>query len=259
MTDMDRNAAGKDRQLQPVRPKSEDPPRAARIVVIEPRTWLRECLVYALTTDMSDLSIEGVASANEVVPGPARLLLIGLDPRSGRDPARLRETFETLRRVGAGSPIGAYLHADDAALAASLVALGVAGIVLPSAGVEVAVASVRLMAAGGTFLPVELMTQTKEIAAPALQPPAAPETAALPPAPLEGELTSPRANLTARERDVLASLRAGRANKAIAHDLRMSESTVKVHLRSIMKKLRATNRTQAALRYGEAKIDATRS
>ena len=36
------------------------------------------------------------------------------------------------------------------------------------------------------------------------------------------------------------------ANKAIAHALAMSESTVKVHIRNIMKKMQATNRTEVA-------------
>jgi hypothetical protein len=39
----------------------------------------------------------------------------------------------------------------------------------------------------------------------------------------------------------------GSANKLIAYELRMSESTVKVHIRNIMKKLNATNRTQVVV------------
>ncbi len=38
----------------------------------------------------------------------------------------------------------------------------------------------------------------------------------------------------------------GKANKIIAYELKMRESTVKVHLRSIMRKLKATNRTEVA-------------
>jgi len=39
-------------------------------------------------------------------------------------------------------------------------------------------------------------------------------------------------------------LRQGEPNKIIAHELGVSESTVKVHLRSIMSKLKVSNRTQ---------------
>ena len=53
--------------------------------------------------------------------------------------------------------------------------------------------------------------------------------------------------LTSRECDVLRMLREGRQNKIIAFELGISESTVKVHLRNMMKKLHASNRTQVAL------------
>lgn len=49
---------------------------------------------------------------------------------------------------------------------------------------------------------------------------------------------------TEREAAVLERLRRGQPNKIIAHALGVSESTVKVHLRSIMSKLKVTNRTQ---------------
>ena len=51
--------------------------------------------------------------------------------------------------------------------------------------------------------------------------------------------------LTAREMAVLALLQRGKANKIIAHELSMSENTVKIHVRNIMRKMDATNRTQA--------------
>jgi DNA-binding NarL/FixJ family response regulator len=44
---------------------------------------------------------------------------------------------------------------------------------------------------------------------------------------------------------VLTHLRQGKANKIIAYELGMKESTVKVHVRNIMRKMGATNRTQA--------------
>lgn len=50
---------------------------------------------------------------------------------------------------------------------------------------------------------------------------------------------------TRRETDLLELLRRGLPNKLIAYELGISESTVKAHLRSIMMKLKAKNRTQA--------------
>jgi DNA-binding CsgD family transcriptional regulator len=55
-----------------------------------------------------------------------------------------------------------------------------------------------------------------------------------------------RAALSARQLAILSLLREGWPNKMIARELGMSESTVKVHLRNIMRKMGATNRTQAA-------------
>jgi hypothetical protein len=45
---------------------------------------------------------------------------------------------------------------------------------------------------------------------------------------------------------VVESLRQGKPNKIIAYELNLCESTVKVHVRNIMKKLRAKNRTEVA-------------
>lgn len=53
--------------------------------------------------------------------------------------------------------------------------------------------------------------------------------------------------LTARQVEVLRLLRQGESNKRIARELGMCESTVKVHVRQIMRKLGVSNRTQAAL------------
>jgi len=53
--------------------------------------------------------------------------------------------------------------------------------------------------------------------------------------------------LSARESQILSSLLEGESNKAIANVLRISEATVKVHLKSLMRKLNVTNRTQAAI------------
>ena len=56
-----------------------------------------------------------------------------------------------------------------------------------------------------------------------------------------------RKDLTERERQILRCLLNAYSNKHIARALNISEGTVKVHLKSLMKKIAAGNRTQAAL------------
>jgi DNA-binding NarL/FixJ family response regulator len=55
------------------------------------------------------------------------------------------------------------------------------------------------------------------------------------------------AALTARELDVLRCVAAGRSNKAIATELKISDSTVKAHLKAILAKLDADGRTHGVM------------
>jgi two-component system, NarL family, nitrate/nitrite response regulator NarL len=61
------------------------------------------------------------------------------------------------------------------------------------------------------------------------------------------EPSRPASRLTAKQEEVLQLLRRGQSNKVIASQLGLSEATVKVHLRCIMRKLGVVNRTQVAI------------
>lgn len=54
-------------------------------------------------------------------------------------------------------------------------------------------------------------------------------------------------SLTARQYEVLQLLQRGMSNKCIGKELNLSESTVKLHVRQLLRKLEASNRTQVAL------------
>jgi two-component system, NarL family, nitrate/nitrite response regulator NarL len=61
------------------------------------------------------------------------------------------------------------------------------------------------------------------------------------------EPRSDRVQLSPREKEMLSHLTAGDSNKAIARHLGITEATVKVHLKSVLRKIRVENRTQAAI------------
>ena len=53
--------------------------------------------------------------------------------------------------------------------------------------------------------------------------------------------------LSARELEILSFVVAGQSNKGIARTCHLAESTVKIHLKTILRKIRVRNRTQAAI------------
>jgi two-component system nitrate/nitrite response regulator NarL len=55
------------------------------------------------------------------------------------------------------------------------------------------------------------------------------------------------ARLSPREKEILSHLVGGHSNKLIARHLGITEATVKVHLKSVQRKIRVENRTQAAI------------
>ena len=91
-----------------------------------------------------------------------------------------------------------------------------------------------LVQSGGTFVPAGALTDALS------QQPRALDGAAAEFGPLDLR------GLTPRQRDVFDLLRQGKPNKVIAHELDMRESTVKVHVRQIMRKIGVSNRTEAA-------------
>ena len=103
----------------------------------------------------------------------------------------------------------------------------------------VTVAALRYARAGGSFAPPSLWRGAHQ-----------PQQLAPQPLTLRAETmelaSHQETSFTPREIEVLHRLRQGLQNKIIAFELGISESTVKVHLRNVMKKLHASNRTQVA-------------
>ena len=77
----------------------------------------------------------------------------------------------------------------------------------------------------------------------AFQSQGAPEPAPLPPEPE----TAPPSPLSPREEDVLREIARGASNKEIARTLDIAETTVKIHVQHILRKLGLSSRVQAAV------------
>jgi two-component system nitrate/nitrite response regulator NarL len=61
------------------------------------------------------------------------------------------------------------------------------------------------------------------------------------------EADRPRSSLSGRELQILNCLETGAPNKVIARELDLAEATVKVHIKSVLRKINVGNRTQAAI------------
>jgi len=154
-------------------------------------------------------AIEGLTGLRERVPGAKIVVLTGSD-------------------------------SDDDLL--SVLALGVDGFVPKTVEPGVVEAAIRLVMAGGRYLPARVAELAAQgVTEPALAKPANP-------APW---VEAPLGRLSSRQRDVLDQMARGRANKEIAQLLGLSPATVKTHVAHIIAVIGATNRTEAANRARE--------
>lgn len=171
---------------------------------------------------------EGVAELGNV-----RLILFSIGGVTIRDPAvqaatrRLRELFPSIPCA----IISDRREPDEAIEAANM---GEQAFFSTSMQPEVACQAFTFLLGGGTYFPREALLD-------AMGSRSYREHGAAPR--VEGSADG----LTRRQVEVLERLRRGISNKHIARELSMQESTVKVHVRQIMRKLGAANRTQAAL------------
>lgn len=116
---------------------------------------------------------------------------------------------------------------------------GVAGYIPKSAMAQVMLGAIRLVLAGGQYLPPELMSALDSDEPPATSPAVRASSAA--PTVDAGRLQS----LSPRQKEVFALLAKGLSNKMIARQLAISEGTVKSHVATIFDVLNVHNRVSA--------------
>jgi DNA-binding NarL/FixJ family response regulator len=221
--------------------------RRITIVFVDPRALTREAFARALEIHGRDLRVMRLAAPGELAlattQGTASLVLLHLAGARLTDDWSV-QTIAALRALAPDSPLVLLSEREDADSIIGAISEGIRGFIPLSLELRLVIGALRFVVAGGTFVPAEALVaafdQPDSHADSRLSPPG--------PAPLcmpAREITL--ANFTARQLEVLELLKRALSNKLIARALDMQEATVKVHVRHIMRKLGAANRTQVAL------------
>jgi DNA-binding NarL/FixJ family response regulator len=210
-----------------------------KTLLVDDHTLFREGLAMLIAHGFPEVRLiqaGDVAEALSLIRSEGDIELVLLDltlPDSAH--------MEGLLRVREQAPDVAVvvLSADEApeTVLASIDA-GAAGFVPKTAKAGIMQAALRVVLAGGVYLPTSVLGHSRT-EAPAR--PKAPE-----PASASDEIAD-ATGLSPRQVDVLRLLVAGKPNKLICRELDLAESTVKTHLAAIFRKLEVTSRTQAVV------------
>lgn len=200
------------------------------IVIIEPRALNRECLARCLGAIsghqvVSFATVDDWLKVSEATSPSLIVLGIAGEPIDAESRQQIARIIETANR----SPVVILSDIEDPEQIVETLHFGVQGYIPTSLPLDVVVESMRLVRAGGIFAPASSLMaarRAKDL--------------------VRAAKLNGNGLFTARQAAVVDALRRGKANKIIAYELNMSESTVKVHVRNIMKKLKAKNRTEVA-------------
>ena len=202
-------------------------------LIADDHAMMREALAGAVALGWPDAAIATVGDFPSLWTAAAArpdlilsdLSMPGAAPAAGI--ARLRENAP-------GSPVLVVTGSEDDALLLEILALGIAGFAPKTASSAVFDAAIRLVLAGGRYLPprlAELAGADGGIAAAALAP-----------------------RLTERQTGVLRLIAQGLSNKEVARELDLSPATVKAHAAAAIAALGAANRTEAVFRARAARL-----
>jgi DNA-binding NarL/FixJ family response regulator len=129
----------------------------------------------------------------------------------------------------AGRPVAIISGTANKSVAEEALAAGAMGFLPKSMAAKSLIHAIRFMAAGEKYAPIDFMNSKDEGA--------------------DNPLSS---QLTKRELEVLRGLMKGQSNKEIARDVDLQEVTVKLHVKTLCRKIGARNRTHAAMIAKEA-------
>lgn len=199
----------------------------ASIAVIGNTELERECLVFRLVAAGFDVrSAPSVATLHRHhTCGNIDLMLLYTDRPEQEIQGQLEIALSLYEHVPVAI-LTSEVHFRQVALA---VERGARGYIATTMPVRLVIAAIRLLLVGGVYLPA---------------------TRLLSPTVTRTELGHPvwRGKFTKRQSAVMDGIRRGKPNKIIAYELDMCESTVKIHIRNMMRKLEARNRTELAFK-----------
>ncbi len=205
-------------------------------IIIERRPLIRDllsrCLTWASGFDVVAVATveEGLKYAPSIDPRVVLLSVIGSSQSDDN-----QQLVERATQAFGDTAVVVLSDVEELQQVVDALKAGSRGYISTSMSLDVAVEALRLVRAGGQFLPANCVVGPGSTA---------PADAAAPV--VEEHRATVQGLFTARQAAVVEALRRGKANKIIAYELNMRESTVKVHVRNIMKRLKARNRTEVA-------------
>lgn len=215
-----------------------------RILLIDDHTLFRSG-VKALLQRQPDFEVVGEASdglegVKLVEQVEADVVLLDLDMPSMNG----REALEQIRETHPNLAVLMLTVSEDCEALGECLKLGARGYLLKKIDQDFLLRSIRAAYNGDSVISPQMMTKFVNRLS---ERPEAARTR-------QAQGTDPTV-LTRRERQTLAWLARGVSNKEIARALNLAESTVKVHVQSILRKLNLSSRVQAAIYAIEHKID----
>jgi two-component system nitrate/nitrite response regulator NarL len=184
------------------------------------------------------------ASVDRLVPTDVQKhkdILLLLDP--GPDVGTAIRQVDSFKQLHAAPRIAAIARVLSSADIALLLRAGVHACFVASVSMATFLKSLELIMLGQTLVPAAVLSSPLQEDA-ALTKPSSGGPALLP---TDGKPQFVSYPLSPHEGHILHSLAKGHSNKLIARDLGTAESTVKVHVKNILRKIGAVNRTQAAV------------
>jgi DNA-binding NarL/FixJ family response regulator len=221
------------------------------IIVVAHSTLTRTAIASILRRELAGFELMEMAAPNDLnraLGRNVRLIALDVGDKSVRNPC-IESQLAIIDKLFPHVSLALLSSADGEAAVA--MRRGVRGFFSTSISVDVAIAGLRLILAGGVYWPLPIEAGQGGTACIGVTVRADTDE----PDKVENgepfrrrEMRKMGIDLTPRERNVLEALELGLPNKLIALRLNLSENTVKMHIQHIMRKCFARNRTEAVLR-----------